>query len=212
MRKSKLLSWIIPTEKRFFEMLDNQAAKNIEASLALMDMVKNYTSIEAKAARINEMEDEGDTLRHNLIEDLNKTFITPIDREDINSISDLLDDILDFIEGTSTRLFLYGVVAKDIPKHFVELAGVLVDANEQVKEAIKDMANGFNDFKNFHHRIHELENMGDSIQKNAIAEIFKSKDAIQVIKWKEIIETLESAIDKCEDVTDIIDGVRMKFT
>ncbi len=193
-------------------MLEEQAEKNIEASKALRDLLKDFTDIEAKIAKIKRMEDAGDTMRHRLIEDLNTTFITPIDREDLNAISDLLDDILDFIEGTSTRMLLYGVKADEIPDHFTELADVLVEANERVREAISEMAKGFKNFQSNHRRIHELENTGDEIQKNAIAEIFSSKDAIQVIKWKEIIETLESAIDKCEDVADIVDGVRMKFT
>jgi predicted phosphate transport protein (TIGR00153 family) len=212
MTKSKLLSWIIPTEKRFFVMLEDQAQMNIDASKALNNLLTDFSDVETKVKKINEMEDEGDTLRHRLVEDINKTFITPIDREDLNAISDLLDDILDFIEGTSTRMFLYRVEADEIPKQFIELSTVLVEAAEEVKKAIRDMASGFNGFKTFHHRIHELENKGDKIQKQAIAEIFESKDAIQVIKWKEIIETLENAIDKCEDVTDIIDGVRIKFT
>jgi predicted phosphate transport protein (TIGR00153 family) len=185
---------------------------NIDASKALNNLLTDFSDVETKVKKINEMEDEGDTLRHRLVEDINKTFITPIDREDLNAISDLLDDILDFIEGTSTRMFLYRVEADEIPKQFIELSTVLVEAAEEVKKVIRDMASGFNGFKTFHHRIHELENKGDKIQKQAIAEIFESKDAIQVIKWKEIIETLENAIDKCEDVTDIIDGVRMKFT
>jgi predicted phosphate transport protein (TIGR00153 family) len=212
MGRSKLLSWIIPTEKRFFDMLEEQANKNIEASNALNKLLNDYRDVKKKVKKINEMEDEGDSLRHNIIEDLNKTFITPIDREDINAISDLLDDILDFIEGTSTRMFLYDVQEEEIPKEFIDLSALLVEANEIVRKAIREMANGFKDFKTFHHKIHELENKGDTIQRNAIAEVFTSKDAIQVIKWKEIIETLENAIDKCEDVSDIIDGVRMKFT
>jgi len=101
---------------------------------------------------------------------------------------------------------------EEIPKEFIDLSSVLVESNELVKSAIREMANGFKDFETIQHKIHELENKGDNIQRNAIADVFRSKDAIQVIKWKEIIETLENAIDKCEDVSDIIDGVRMKFT
>jgi predicted phosphate transport protein (TIGR00153 family) len=210
MGRSKLLSWIIPTEKRFFDMLGGQAEKTIEASKALSELINDPADIKAKAENLTEMEHAGDTLRHQLIEELNKTFITPIDREDINAISDLLDDILDYIEGTSTRMYLYGAVK--IPMHMAELSETLLEAMENVRSAIADMALGFKEFKSYHHKIHELENKGDEIQKEAIAEIFKSKDAIYVIKWKEIIETLEGAIDKCEDCADIIDDVRMKFT
>lgn len=209
MVKSKFLSWIIPTEKRFFDMLGVQADKTIEASIALKDLIKDSSNLKAEAARITEMEHEGDDIRHKMVEELNKSFITPIDREDINAISDLLDDILDFIEGTSTRMYLYGAVK--IPTHMSELSEILLEAMKNVKSAIDDMAIGFKKFKTYHHRIHELENEGDEIQKNAIAEIFKSQDPFYVIKWKEIIETLESAIDKCEDAADIIDSVRMKF-
>ncbi len=99
-----------------------------------------------------------------------------------------------------------------MPEQVSELSEILVEALENVKRGLSDMKEGFKDFKTYHHRIHELENKGDEIQKNAIALVFKTKDAIRIIKWKEIIETLESAIDKCEDVTDIIDDVRMKFT
>ena len=208
--KSKLLSWIIPTEKRFFDLLAGQADKTIEASKALVELVKDPSDIQVKAEQLRDMEHEGDDLRHSIIEDLNKTFITPIDREDINAISDLLDDILDYIEGTSTRMLLYRI--KKVPKDMEELAETLLEAIENVKKGILDMGAGFKEFKTFHHKIHELENKGDEISKKAIAEIFKSEDAIYVIKWKEIIETLETAIDKCEDATDIIDDVRMKFS
>ncbi len=210
MRKSKLLSWIIPTEKRFFYMLELQADKSLEAARSLHILVKDISDLSAKAEELRKLENEGDDIRHHIIEELNKTFITPIDREDINSISDLLDDILDFIEGTSTRMKVYEV--KKVPEQVSELSEILVEALENVKRGLSDMKEGFKDFKTYHHRIHELENKGDEIQKNAIALVFKTKDAIRIIKWKEIIETLESAIDKCEDVTDIIDDVRMKFT
>lgn len=209
-RKSKLLSWILPTEKRFFGMLEEHASKNIEAAKALTELSKDLSDIKEKVERLTEMEHAGDDMRHKIIEELNKTFITPIDREDIFAISDLLDDILDYIEGTSTRMYLYEV--KKIPEHVVELAQTLVMATENVAYAINDMSNGFKDFQGHHRRIHELENEGDRIQRKAIAEIFKTPDAIRIIKWKEIIETLESAIDACEDVADIIDDVRMKFT
>ena len=210
MKGSSLLSWVLPTEKRFFAMLEGQAVKNIEASKALNDLLNDLKGMQSKAERLTEMEHAGDSLRHHIIEELNKTFITPIDREDINAISDLLDDILDYIEGTSTRMALYDI--KEVPEHVKELAEVLVESTETVSLGITDMASGFKDFTTYHHRIHELENLGDEYQKKALAEIFKTTDAIRVIKWKEIIETLESAVDKCEDVADIIDDVRMKFT
>lgn len=210
MKRSKLLSWVIPTEKRFFHMLEEHSRMNIMAARTLTELMKDLSDIKIKAEKLTDMEHKGDAIRHHIVEELNQTFITPIDREDIFAISDLLDDILDFIEGTSTRMYLYEV--RTVPEHMIELAETLVESTENVQQAIGDMAKGFHDFSRYHHRIHELENVGDEIQKKAIATIFKTTDAIRVIKWKEIIETLENAIDKCEDVADIIDDVRMKFT
>lgn len=199
---------MIPTEKRFFDMLKAQSAKTLEGVEALSDMVNKFENVEEKAKKIKHIEEEGDQLRHNITDELNRTFITPIDREDINALSSSLDNVLDLADGAATRLVLFEI--KKVPQSLITLVGILLKATREVNAAVQCLTKAHEDFSKCHISIHKLENEADTIQKSAIANLFKTEDVVNILKLKELIERVEDAIDRCEDVSDVIDDILIK--
>jgi hypothetical protein len=202
--------WIIPQEKHFYAMLEQQADVVVEGAEALMDMVSHFDNIAQKRDRIKDIEHKGDELVHTIAEELNKTFVTPIDQEDISKLTSRLDDILDYIEAASHRLWSYEV--ESIPPDMVKLTEVIVKGSKEVNHAVKDLRNFKKKNEILSHciEINRLENMGDDITHVAVAGLFKKYDAVEIIKLKEIYEYLEEATDKCEDAADVIKDVFMK--
>lgn len=200
-----------PREERFFELFDNAASKIEQGVQKFVDLVNNFSDVEKKIKEIKEIEHESDKITHETIEKLNTTFITPFDREDIHELITKMDDILDFMEAASQRLWLYRV--EEITDELKQLANTLLKAVKEVKIAIGKLKS-FKDRKPILAsciEINSLENEGDSLLRNAIANLFKnSPDPITVIKLKEIYETIEIAIDRCEDVANIIEGIVLK--
>jgi predicted phosphate transport protein (TIGR00153 family) len=202
--------WIIPQEKHFFDMLEQQADVVVEGAEALMDMVSHFENVAKKRDKIKDIEHKGDELVHTIAEALNKTFVTPIDQEDISKLTSRLDDILDYIEAASHRIWSYEI--KTIPPDMVKLTEVIVRSSKEVNHAVKDLRNfkKKNEILNHCIEINRLENMGDDITHVAVAGLFKKYDAVDIIKLKEIYEYLEEATDKCEDASDVIKDVFMK--
>ena len=202
--------WIIPQEKHFFAMLDQQADVVLEGANALLDMVRNYDDILLKRDRIKAIEHKGDDLVHTIAEELNKTFVTPIDHDDMSKLTSRMDDILDYVESASHRLWAYEI--ERVPEDMVELTEVIVASVKEVNHAVKDLRNFKRKNEIIQHciEINRWENVGDDITHDAIAELFKSKDVIEIIKLKEIYEHLEMATDKCEDAADVIKDIFIK--
>lgn len=202
---------IIPREEAFFDLFKAQATNVVEGAKLLKDLLEDYTDIDQKRMKIEKTESFGDEIGHKIIEKLNRTFITPMDREDIHALSSALDDILDFINATAQRLNLYGV--KSINDEAKELANIVLRAAEETLALTESMKN-LKDIKSMKSRwieVNRLENEGDKVSRNAIAGLFKNeKDPIEVIKWKELYEHLETAIDKCEDAANIVEAVALK--
>ncbi len=200
-----------PREERFFELFDRAAEKIEHGVQRFVDLVNNYSEVEKKIKEIKDIEHESDKITHETIEKLNTTFITPFDREDIHELITKMDDILDFMEAASQRMFLYRV--EKPTEELKGLANTLLSAVKEVKVAINKLRN-FKDRKPILAsciEINSLENEGDNLLRNAIASLFKnSPDPITVIKLKEIYETIEIAIDRCEDVANIIEGIVLK--
>jgi predicted phosphate transport protein (TIGR00153 family) len=199
---------LLPKEYSFFDFFEQHAAKSVEAAHELRELLRNVEKSDALTKRIKDLEHEGDKITHHTVETLHKTFITPIDREEIHQLISKLDDVLDFIDATAQRIKLYEI--RTIPEEACELCEVLVRATEQVKEAVM----GLRALKypmellKICVEINRLENEGDTALRKGVARLFKeSKDPIEVIKWKEIYEFLEAATDRCEDVANIIEGV-----
>lgn len=204
--------WIIPQEKHFFEMLERQADAVVEGAEALLDLTKNFNQVEKKRDRIKDIEHRGDDIVHEVAEALNRTFVTPIDHDDMSKLTSRLDDILDFIEAASHRMWSYEI--KAIPPDMVKLAEVILSSAKEVNHAVKDLRNLHKKNEVIMHciEINRLENLGDDITHTAVAELFKQYGPIDIIKLKEIYEYLEMATDKCEDAADVIKDVFIKNT
>ena len=202
---------LIPREEKFFDLFRQQAANVVEGARLIRGFLEDYTDLDQKRLKIEMVESAGDEIAHRIIEKLNTTFITPMDREDIHALASALDDILDLIYATAQRLHLYGV--KAITSDAIALANVILRAAEET-EALVDRMEDMRNARNLKARwieVNRLENEGDKISRQAIAGLFeREKDPIEVIKWKEIYEHLETAIDKCEDAANIVEAVVLK--
>ncbi len=198
----------LPAEPRFFELFTQQAATVLEAARALQDLARNFDHVEEKAQRIKELESKGDTITHQLIEKLNRTFITPFDREDIHALASALDDVLDNIEGVSSRFALFRV--RTMTPQTVDLIAIIVQACTTIHDAVQELPD-LKRIKDYCIRINHLENQADHISRTITAKLFESEtDFRDLIKWKELYGRLEATTDDCEDVANILEGIYVK--
>jgi uncharacterized protein len=199
---------LLPKETSFFDFFEQHSALTVDGCREFLSLVASGANIDAKARRIKEIEHETDVITHRCVEALHKTFITPIERDDIYRLITKMDDVMDFVEAASERIALYELV--QMTAEVKDLADVLARAAAEVAEACKLLRN-LKDPTLIIKKcidINRLENEGDAILRRAVARLFKEeKDAILVIKWKEVYENLENATDRCEDVANIIEGV-----
>lgn len=200
-----------PKEEKFFEMLEQDAANLLEGGKAFKDLMDNFTDVGMKVKRIKEIEHEGDIITHEMFDKLNRTFITPIDREDIHKITSELDDVLDYILGTADRMLLYKV---DQPTPEArKMADILLTSIEVIGKAVSSLKDLKRPRRTLDYcvEINRLENEGDTIHKSVIAALFSdNKNAIEIIKWLELYANIETAIDKCEDVADTMESIVVK--
>ena len=202
--------WIIPQEKYFFSMLDKQADTVLEGAETLVDLVKNFDNVAEKRDKMKSIEHKGDDIVHEISEALNKTFVTPIDHDDMSKLASRMDDILDYMESASHRMWSYEI--KRVPNDMVKLAEVLLTSTKEVNHAVRDLRNFKKKNEIVKHciEINRLENIGDEITHQAVAGLFKTGDVMEIIKLKEIYEHLELATDKCEDAADVIKDIFIK--
>jgi predicted phosphate transport protein (TIGR00153 family) len=199
---------LLPREESFFDDFEKHAAKTVEGCRAFLEMAEGSADCATVSPRIKAIESECDNITHSVVARLHKTFITPIDRNDIFRLISKMDDVMDFVEAAAQRMVLY-----DIHEPTQELAGLartLMHGAERVLEALKGLRNLKNPDLILEKcvEINRLENEADVQLRAAIAKLFKeAKDPIFVIKWKEVYELLETATDRCEDVANIIEGV-----
>ncbi len=200
-----------PRDEKFFDLFESAAEKIEEGIHAMLDLLEDYTNVAEKVKRLKELEHEADQITHQTIDKLNRTFITPLDREDIHELITKMDDIMDFVEAASQRLWLYRV--QKPTNEIKDLVLTLQKAMSMVKQAIKNLR----DLKNPKLilesciEINTVENEGDMLLRKAMTSLFDNvPDPINVIKLKEIYEIIEMAIDRCEDVANIIEGVVLK--
>jgi len=203
-----MLNRLLPRETSFFDFFERHAALTVEGAKEFLSLVTTAANIEPKTRRIKEIEHETDVITHQCVEALHKTFITPIERDDIHRLITKMDDVMDWVEAAADRIQLYGI--QKMTPELKDLADTLVRATEEVQQAIKclrDMRNAEQILKKCVD-INRLENEADTILRSAVARLFREeKDPIEVIKWKEIYESLENATDRCEDVANILEGV-----
>jgi uncharacterized protein len=197
-----------PRDRVYFELFE-EAGENIRHAADLLDrMLRNYPDSKDLARDILICEQEGDRITHDIINRLNHTFVTPIDREDILALASALDDIVDFTEEVADYLGLYKIEAP--MDQAIRLAHVLLLASQQVAEAIP-LLRGFRDLSHYTVEINRLENEGDRITREAVASLFQNGiDPMVVIRWKDLFERLEEAIDAAEHVANILEGIVIK--
>lgn len=205
-----LKEWILPQDKHFFNMLENESRNVLDGSIAFLEMLNNYENIKEKQQKIKDIEHQGDDFVHEIFEELNKTFITPIDHEDISALASSFDDVLDYIDGTATRLVLYEIEKPE--EGMIKLAEVLVKQATELNIALAGLRNIKNprEIEKRCIEVNRLENVADDIYKTSVAQLFKRKDAIEIMKLKEVYERLEFATDKCEDAANVISDIVVK--
>jgi predicted phosphate transport protein (TIGR00153 family) len=199
---------LIPREVRFYDLFVDDAANVLGAARLLEEMLRTYDDIERRAGEIRDAEHVGDEISHDIGHRLESTFVTPFDREDIHALISGLDDILDEIEETADTFVLYRIESPFSTA--VELASIIVRQCELLHEALINLR-GYRGLDKYWIEVHRLENEGDQLVRNAIARMFESEsDPIAIIKWRKVYNLLESTIDKCEDVANIIERITIK--
>ena len=202
---------LFPKEENFFNFFEELADKIEEGGKFFLEMTKNRDYSAAKVSRLKEIEHEADGITHKTYERMHKTFLTPIDREDIYALVNKMDSIMDVIEATAIRIHMYNVKKPD--DEIIKQAEILFQAITKIKEIIYGLRNMKNSKMILDGcvEINTLENAGDVVLRSIITDLFiKEKDAIELIKWKEIFERIEEAIDVCEDVSNTVEGIVLK--
>ena len=201
---------LIPKEVRFFDYFEAQSQNIIRATGLLHELVHAFSDARAKASAIKEVEHACDQITHEIVRRLNTTFITPIDREDIHDLATRLDDVLDYIEAAAERLIVYRIKEPTSAcRAMVEVIMAQVASMDRCIRCLRTMDPGFHEHAV---EVNRLENRADSLLRESLAAMFDEEpDPIEVIKWKEIYETLEAVTDRCEDVANVIEGIILKM-
>ncbi len=203
-----LLQRLLPREEGFFDLFRKQAENIHRGAEAFQKMLLHYTGVPEQVQNIKAIEHAGDEITHQTFRMLNKTFITPFDREDIHELVSTLDDVIDLIDAAASRFVLYRVEA--LRTGTLDLAQVLVAATKELAAAIHAIEKPDTAMKHCI-EINRYENESDRICRTLIAQLFdEEKDPVQIIKWKEIFEVMETAVDKCEDVANVIESIILK--
>ncbi len=203
-----MLRWFLPREEDFFGLFERHATLTVEGAKQMRQLVHGDQDIAALAGRIKEIEHETDLITHACVERLHKTFITPLDREAIHELITRMDDVMDYIESAAAAVKLYELTEMTEPVR--ALADVLVRATEAMMVAVLGLKNVKQAAGILRAciEVNRLENEGDEILRRALADLFRdATDPLQVLKWKEVYEALETATDRCEDVANVIEGV-----
>jgi predicted phosphate transport protein (TIGR00153 family) len=200
---------LLPREESFFDFFEQHADVLVRGTAAFAKLFEPKADIAAITKQVRELEHEADSITHKCVEALHKTFITPIDRDDIHRLITRLDDVMDFVEAAAERITLYEIT--EMTSDARDLADVLVRAAKDVQVACQGLRN-LKDARTILAKcidINRLENEADEVLRRGVARLFKEHkdDPIYVIKWKEILENLETATDRCEDVANTIEGV-----
>lgn len=203
---------LLPKEGKFFVLFEQSAKNAVKVAQHLRDMLHNWDNIEERIKAITELEHEGDTITHEIISQLHRTFVTPFDREDIALLSHSLDDVTDFIHAAADAMYLYKVEAPTTRAK--ELGDIIVEITGEVEKAVSEMRRHIelNHILKHCMEINRLENVADRVYRAALAELFSdSRDIPYIIKWREIYEYMETATDRCEDVANVLEGVALKY-
>ena len=201
---------LIPKEERFFDLFERLADLVLQAGTTLYEAISDYRTLSEKAKQLERLEHDADQVTHEIMAKLNSTFITPIDREDIHRLAAALDDVIDFIEGATEHMIVFRI--QEPTAQFKALAEVVLRQCREIHQMIPRL-------KNLRHadilvhciEVNRLENEGDRVHREAVADLFEKRgDPLEVMKWRDLYDILETATDKCEDVAVAIEGIFLK--
>jgi len=202
---------LTPRDTKFYDLFEQDTANLVTAAEKLVDMFENYEDVEAKAKELKNLEHQGDTITHQVIQRLHSTFVTPIDREDIALLAHSLDDVMDFIEAAGRTAFLYRIAQPT--ERARELTLIVAKVAHKLHEVLPHLRhrNQFPQILEECVEMNSLENEADDVHHAAQAELFAvCPDPSDIIKWREIYQHLEDATDRGEDVADILEGIVLK--
>jgi predicted phosphate transport protein (TIGR00153 family) len=209
---SELRFPFIPKEEKFFDLLEESARNMVLGATKLAELIERWDNVPERVQEIKKIEHNGDEITHRIFAQLHATFVTPIDREDIANLAEHLDDVLDFIEETASSMLIYWV-AKPTEKA-QELAKIIVTMATEISEAIPRLRHRkqMKGLPQCCMEINRLENEADAIVRSTVAGLFHDNDinVVDVIKWREIYEYMETATDRCEDIANVLEAVMIK--
>jgi predicted phosphate transport protein (TIGR00153 family) len=200
---------LTPQKREFFELYARASANAVEIARLLVDLLETFPQDgDSLIARIKEREHDGDRLTHEVVLLLNSTFVTPFDRDDMYRLASAIDDICDHVDEAADNLGSWGV--ERVPEKARAQAGVILEAAKQLDEAVRKL-DGFKDSSNQLAALRELEDQGDQLERDAVAELFTTTDdAKTIIRWKDIHERLEEAVDALENAADVLEAIVVK--
>jgi uncharacterized protein len=205
---ARLSQMFVPQDREFFDLFEESAGNLVKAAELLDAMLSEFPERKDMAREIKDVEHEGDRITHDILHRLNQTFVTPIDREDIIQLASALDDVVDLAEEAADLLVLYKIEA---PMDQAQaLAGILLQACRQIAQGMPRLRS-FDSIAHYVVEIHRLENEGDRVSREAVASLFETGiDPMVVIRWKDVFDRLEGAIDASERVADVLESVVIK--
>ena len=198
-----------PESKEFFDLFSRASSNAVDIARLGLELFERFPEDGAELiGRIKELEHTGDNLTHEVVFQLNKTFVTPFDRDDIYRLAGAIDDVCDFVDGTADNLGSWGVT--EVPPNARALADVILRATILLDEAVQRL-HGFKDSSRQLIELRSLEDEGDRLYRNGVGELFRSgNDPLMVIRWKDIYEGLEEAVDACENAADVLETIVVK--
>jgi len=203
---------LIPHDKIYFDLFEKQAAVMKEAAWQLVALTEDFTNVKEKRHEIEKLEHKGDQITHDIYKQLNTSFITPLDPEEISSLASTLDEVLDYIDGATEKMYYYNIGATDA--HMIELAKLIHMSTSEIEGAVKGIRS-IKDPRYIEERcieVNRLQNLADDVLAHAVTDLFKTTDAITIIKLKDIYEHLETATDYCEDVANVLSDIAIRHS
>jgi predicted phosphate transport protein (TIGR00153 family) len=203
---------LIPQDKVFFDLFEKQAGVVKEAAWQLVALTEDFTNVKEKRHEIEKLEHKGDQITHDIYDQLNRTFITPLDPEEISRLASAMDEVLDYVDGVAEKMYYYGIEGTD--SHMIELAKLIHMSTGEIESAVKGIRS-IKDPRYIEERcieVNRLENVADDVLAHAVTDLFKTDDAIMIIKLKDIYEHLEIATDYCEDVANVLSDIAIRHS
>ncbi len=204
--------WVVPQDRIFFDLLENLVGTVESAAAALVQLLEEFNTISNAVEQIEAIEHEGDRITHEIYEQLNVTFITPLDPMEISRLASALDDILDYIDGSTQKMHNYGIQEPD--SYMKELSRLIQVSVNELSMGVHEIR-AIKDPRMIEDRcieVNRLENLADDVLAHAIKDLFQSNDAITILKRKDIYEYLEMATDKCEDAANILSDIAIRHS